>query len=80
MYAVAVFCALGNWRVSRADTGVYRDATDAEVEAIDEHIEDYPQCQGKKIQDDDPDYTVLATRLLRCRACGVRVKVKERLI
>ncbi|HZS22956.1 MAG TPA: hypothetical protein VFA63_18455 [Pseudonocardiaceae bacterium] len=71
---------MSKYKIEVRNTGEYRDATDAEVEAIDEHIEDYPQCQGKKIQDDDPDYTVLATRLLRCRACGVRVKVKERLI
>jgi DNA-directed RNA polymerase subunit RPC12/RpoP len=71
---------MSKYKIEVRNTGEYRDATDAEVEAIDEHIEDYPQCQGKKIQDDDPGYTVLATRLLRCRACGVRVKVKERLI
>jgi hypothetical protein len=54
-----------------------RPATPAEVEAILQHLVDYPRCDGTEIVDDHDQTLWMMRRQLRCVDCGVKFTVHE---
>jgi hypothetical protein len=68
------------FEIEVGDTGEVREATEAEVEAIREHLVDYPECKGRKMRDDSDQTLPLAKPRLKCMDCRVKVTVPVRLL
>jgi hypothetical protein len=54
-----------------------RPATHAEAEAIQQHLVDYPRCDGTEIVDDHDQTLWTMRRQLRCLDCRVKFTVQE---
>lgn len=67
------------FEIEIGDTGEVREATEAEAEAIQEHLDENPKCRGRKIRDDGVNTTLGARPRLRCTDCGVGMTVRMRL-
>jgi hypothetical protein len=58
---------------------IRRDATPAEAQAIAQHLEDYPKCNGKNIWYESGQSLFFAKPQLRCKDDGVTFTVPTRL-
>jgi hypothetical protein len=65
------------YQVEIGDSGNYRNATPAEVRAINGHIDDYPRCDGSEMRDDTDQTLWRMKPQLWCKDDRVKVKVER---
>jgi hypothetical protein len=70
---------MSKFEIHIGDAGEVREATEAEDEVLQEHLDETPKCQGRKIRDDGVNTTLGGRPRLRCTACGVGMTVRVRL-
>lgn len=66
----------GMFLIEIGESSNYRPARVPEDEAIREHIQEYPKCNGSEIRDYGDKTLLILTPRLRCMYCRVNVKVR----